>query len=80
MLESFKEPITELTKIEQIQLTKLEKKLIKAKEETMGELETIVADLTAVSVKKLAGVNIKPTEVEKVIGDLNSTNSARKAA
>ncbi len=61
-------------------MNKLEKTLTKAKEETMGELETIVADLTSKSVKKLAGVNIKSSEVEKIIGSLNANNSTRKAA
>ena len=61
-------------------MSKLEKTLNKAKEETMGELEAIVADLTAESVKKLADVNIKPSEVGKIIGNLNATNSSRKAA
>lgn len=62
------------------EMAKLEKTLNKAKQDTMDELETIVADLTAESVKKLAGVNIKAAEVEKIIGNLNSGNTARKAA
>lgn len=62
------------------EMAKLETKITKAKQETMGELESIVADLTAEAVKRLANVSIKASEVEKVISDLPAANSTKKAA
>ncbi|MGE4314342.1 MAG: hypothetical protein AB7E85_08760 [Pseudobdellovibrionaceae bacterium] len=57
-----------------------EKAIEKARNETMSEIETIVASLTAEATKKLAGLELSKSEVQKVIAGLVAEDQSKKAA
>lgn len=57
-----------------------EKAIDKARTETMQEIETIVAGLTAEATKKLAGLELSKSDVQKVIAGLVAEEQAKKAA
>ncbi|MAQ71285.1 MAG: hypothetical protein CL565_03730 [Alphaproteobacteria bacterium] len=62
------------------EMEKLEKSLSKAKSEAMKDIESIVTQITGDVVKKLSNLDVKESEIKKVVNSVSGEITDKKAA